>query len=375
MRIFIADPAALERARERALGGDPALRPAIEKLRAEAEAALEVRPVSVMDKLHAPPSGDKHDYMSLAPYHWPNPETPDGLPYVNRDGPVNPERNEYDRPKVDVLMGSVDTLALAYWVTGDERYAAHAALFLRTWFLDPQTRMNPHLRYGQAIKGVCEGRRGGAIDFRGFDRTIDSIGLLGGSLAWTNAEDRQLREWLRAFLAWLRESDLGQEESRSQNNHGTWYDAQVCLLALATGQPHLARETLEARAFERIATQIEPDGRMPNELRRTRALHYSTMNLIAWLNLARLGGQVGVDLWRFETDDGRSIRRGLDWLLPYALRAREWLYQQITEYVEPILPVLRRAANAFGAPEYEARVAALPGAAAAREQLLFPAGE
>ena len=146
-------------------------------------------------------------------------------------------------------------------------------------------------------------------------------------------------------------------------------------MAMATGQPDVAKETLEARAFDRIRTQFEPDGRMPNELRRTRALHYSTMNLIAWFNLARIGEQVSLDLWNFQTEDGRSVRRGLDWLIPFHMGEREWPYQQITEYVEPILPLFQRAANAYYAPEYEARIATLPGGrgAAAREQLLFPA--
>ena len=189
MRVYVSDPVALQHVRAQAKSNS-ALLPAYERVVAEAEAALERRPVSVMDKRHAPPSGDKHDYMSLSPYHWPNPDTADGLPYLNRDGEVNPERNEYDRPAVDVLMGSVDALALGYWVTGNERYAAHAALFLRTWFLDPETRMNPHLRYGQATRGVCEGRRNGQIDFRGFDRTIDSIGLFG--ILGTLVRGRQL---------------------------------------------------------------------------------------------------------------------------------------------------------------------------------------
>ena len=45
-------------------------------------------PWSVMDKQHVPPSGDKHDYMSLGPYWWPDPDKPDGLPYIRRDGEV-----------------------------------------------------------------------------------------------------------------------------------------------------------------------------------------------------------------------------------------------------------------------------------------------
>lgn len=34
---------------------------------------------------------DANDYVSLARYFWPDPNTPNGLPYIRRDGHVNPE--------------------------------------------------------------------------------------------------------------------------------------------------------------------------------------------------------------------------------------------------------------------------------------------
>ena len=57
-------------------------RPALDALRADANRALDIAPQSVMDKKALPPSGDRHDYMSLGSYWWPNPDTADGLPYV-----------------------------------------------------------------------------------------------------------------------------------------------------------------------------------------------------------------------------------------------------------------------------------------------------
>lgn len=35
---------------------------------------------TVVNKAVLPPSGDKHDYMSMAPYWWPDETKPDGLP-------------------------------------------------------------------------------------------------------------------------------------------------------------------------------------------------------------------------------------------------------------------------------------------------------
>src|SRR4051794_15482581 len=65
--------------------------PAIAAIRDDAEQAMKVSTLSVTDKQSTPPSGDKHDYMSLAPYWWPDPKSANGLPYIRRDGERNPE--------------------------------------------------------------------------------------------------------------------------------------------------------------------------------------------------------------------------------------------------------------------------------------------
>jgi Alginate lyase len=63
---------------------------ALAELERRAVALLELEPPTVVRKQTLPPSGDIHDYLSMAPYWWPNPDTPDGLPWVQRDGDVNP---------------------------------------------------------------------------------------------------------------------------------------------------------------------------------------------------------------------------------------------------------------------------------------------
>ncbi|MFP4250352.1 MAG: alginate lyase family protein, partial [Armatimonadota bacterium] len=165
--VFLIDPDRLVEARRRVEEEDSALQPAVERLMRDAESALEEGPFTVVDKPMMPPSGDKHDYMSVGPYWWPNPDTDDGLPYVRRDGETNPERREYDNVGLSAMGKAVTTLGLAHFFTGDERYAEHAATLLRTWFLDEDTRMNPHLTYGQAIPGRVDGRGIGIIDTMG----------------------------------------------------------------------------------------------------------------------------------------------------------------------------------------------------------------
>src|SRR5512142_174353 len=90
-RVFALDPMALREAKRLVAAGDRSLRPAVERLRRDAAAALGAGPFSVIQKSRVPPSGDKHDYLSFGPYWWPDPKKPNGLPYIRRDGEVNPE--------------------------------------------------------------------------------------------------------------------------------------------------------------------------------------------------------------------------------------------------------------------------------------------
>jgi len=62
---------------------------------------------------------------------------------------------------------------------------------------------------------------------------------------------------------------------------------------------------------------------------------------------------VGVDLWDFQTADGRSIRHALDFLLPYAIGAKKWTYQQINEFnPQEFTPILLKAATKYHEPSY-----------------------
>jgi hypothetical protein len=373
-RVFLLDAKVLVETKRRVTAGDATIAPALGRLRSEADAALNIGPFSVVDNQIVPPSGDKHDYMSIGPYWWPNPDTPDGKPYVRRDGEVNPERNGHDRIPLGRMCDAVDTLALAHYLTGREEYAGRAATLLRVWFLDETTRMNPHLQYGQGIPGRCEGRGIGIIDTACLARLIDSVGMLAGSKAWSPDDQEALQAWFREYLKWVLESEYGRYEARTKNNHGTWYDVQVASYALFVGRRDLAKRVLSEAARRRIARHVEPDGRQPHELARTKSFSYSTMNLRGLCHLAVLGDRVGVDLWGFQTDDGRDIRRALDFLVPYAVGEKPWPYKQITGFHPAgLAPMMRLAAKAYGEPRYGQLTERLRGFDPAdRVNLLYP---
>lgn len=373
-RLFLLDSLALTGAQRRIPSGDASLASALAKLEREADRALAVGNLSVTEKTLLPPSKDKRDYMSFAPYWWPNPHTPDGLPYVRRDGEVNPARDlASDRKRLEDLVQNVKTLALAYFYTGKDPYAAHAAKRLRTWFLDDKTRMNPHLKYAQAVPGRNVGRAAGIIEAHNLPELLDAVGLLQPSRAWTPADQKRLQHWFDAYLDWLIESPEGKSEAKAENNHGTWYDVQVAAYALFVGREEVASRILREFPSRRMTGQIAPDGRQPRELERTRAWHYSIFNLQAMMDAASLADGVGVDLWSFETTDKRGIRRALDWLVPFATGKAHWAYREIPRF-EPakLAPLLRRAAIRYREPAYDKIVGELKITGDERWQLLYP---
>lgn len=327
-RVVCADPHTLVSAKASLTAGDQSFKPALRQLLSDANRMLTLKPPSVMDKKQIPPSGDKHDFISQAPYFWADTNSPGH--YVRRDGQRNPAAGrDSDAGNLGRVCSSTRTLALAFYFTGDEKYAAKAAEIIRVWFLNPATRMNPNLNYGQGIPGEIAGRPEGLISARGMVGLMDALGLLEESKSWTAADQKAMSAWLQEYFDWLTTNEIALGEGRAKNNHGTFYDTQVAAIALFLGKTNTARELLLNDRTNRIAAQIEPDGRQPRELARTLSFDYSLFNVRALVDLASIGQNAGVDLWHYQTADGRSILKAVEFLAPYADPAKGWPYKQI----------------------------------------------
>lgn len=302
-----------------------------EKLIIKANQLLEKEPYSVMHKKRMPPSNDKHDYLSLAPYFWPNPHTANGFPYIRKDGEVNPETRDgqTDRDELANFFNAVDVLGKAFYYSEKEIYARKAISFIHAWFLDPETRMNPHMNFGQGVPGTSTGRPFGIIEFQGIQDVITCMDLLQLGNKLDSKTKEGFKQWLKEYAVWLQNSEIGTLERNTLNNHGCWYDVQLCSILLYLGDKDSVRKILESAKTNRIASQIEPDGSQPKELERTKSFSYSTMNLNAMTRLAYFGTRTGVDLWKFETADGRSIKKAYDYLIPYISSDKKWAYQQL----------------------------------------------
>ncbi len=321
--------------RQLADGGTPEQRAALAALTKMANGLLAAGPWSVMDKTKVPPSGDKHDYMSQAVYWWPadaspprEPGTPGKCPYKNRDGVRNTP--EVDPPSLTDAtylkrtFEGVFQLALAWYYTGDARYAERAELFARHWFLEPATLMHPNMNFAQGIPCGVSGRGDGIIEASApyVGDLVDGLAILDtGAPGWAAADQSGVRAWLTQFLSWLQTSPVGREEAnhRDRNNHESWYDSAVASLGVYVGRVTAATSALQDAA-ELIDLQIQGDGSQPKELRRTRAWHYSNFNGHALCRLAEVGRKVGVDLWAHRAAGGGSLTAAIDFMIDGAER-------------------------------------------------------
>ncbi len=322
---------------------------ALKSLIKEADKALTIEITPVTEKSIIAASGDKHDYVSMGPYWWPDPNKPDGLPYIRRDGERNPEIYKLDRYKLDKLFKNIVTLGYAYFFTGEEKYAEKAVGDIRLWFLDEDTKMNPNMNFGQMVPGHTggKGRAEGMIDTYGFVRMVDCITLLSSSNSFTKKDMEGIKKWFSDFLDWMLTSEIGQDEYNAKNNHGMAFDVQATAYALFSGRNDIASRFIKEFPENRIFKQVEPDGSQPLELVRTIAFHYTLFNIAHMMDMSELAKYTGVDLFSATSPDGRSISKAIEFIKPYLGQPQSaFPYKQIKEWDEnqqKLCWILRRA--------------------------------
>jgi hypothetical protein len=292
-------------------------------LRRNAALALKAGPWSVTT--HRPTNVDAgpNDYYSEGPYWWPDPKDPKA-PYIRKDGERNPERFMGNRTDLGNMCSAVLALGMGAWMLGDKACGDHAASVLSTWFVDPKTRMNPNLEYGQAVRGHNTGRGTGLIDTVSMIHTAQGVWLLERADMLDAGIAGGVRQWFTAFTKWMTTSAKGLDEKKSGNNHMTWWTAQVAAYATLTSD----NATL-AMAWDHFRTallgEIQPDGSCPREEGRTNSLGYSAMNLDAFATVCRIAQTHGVDLWA-------PVARAFHYLTPFIVHPETWKKQQISKF-------------------------------------------
>lgn len=284
-------------------------------------------------------AGGIHDFYSEGDYWWPDPANSNG-PYIQRDGMTNPDNFVEHRRVMVRLSQIVGTLASAYKVTGDEKYVKQAFIHLKAWFVDPSTKMNPTLLYSQAIKGRYTGRGIGIID------TIQLMEVAQGIIAMQNAKciDKQLLEaiksWFTDYLKWLTTHQYGKDEMNAKNNHGTCWVMQAASFAKLTGNNEILDFCRTRYKEVLLPGQMGPDGSFPQEIRRTKPYGYSLFNLDALTMVCLILSDRNNNLWDYHTADGKSVRKGIEFMYPYVADKSKWTYNKDVMYWDnwPVAP-------------------------------------
>ena len=279
---------------------------------------------------------------------------------------TNPDNFVAHRHALIRLSLQVPALAAAWSITGERRYAEHAARHLRAWFVDEATRMNPHLLYAQAIKGRVTGRGIGIIDTLHLVEVVRAISVLEDRDALRPTDLDAVRNWFDRYLTWMTTHEYGQSERDAKNNHGTCWVAQVAEFARFTRRTDLTAFCRDRFKTVLVPGQIARDGSFPEELLRTKPYGYSLFNLDAMAVVCQILDSVGArprlplaqhdaqeaparsddNLWSFETSDGRGIRKALEFMFPFIKDKSRWPYKPDVMYYDE-WPV-RHAALLFG---------------------------
>jgi hypothetical protein len=280
-------------------------------------------PITITVSRSSRSAGGPHDFFSEGDYWWPDPANPDG-PYIQKDGMTNPDNFVAHRHAMVRLSVQVPALAAAYVITKDMRYAAHVARHLRAWFMDEATLMNPHLLYSQAIKGRFTGRGIGIIDTIHLVEVVRAASVLDKAGVLPSADRDGTRAWFDKYLTWMTTHEYGQTERDAKNNHGTCWVMQVAEFARFTNRTDQTAFCRDRFKTVLVPNQIAPDGSFPEELRRTKPYGYSLFNLDAMATICQTLSTPADDMWKWETADGRGVRKALAYMYPYIADKKSW---------------------------------------------------
>ncbi len=307
-------------------------------------------PVTVTAAQSPRSAGGKHDFFSEGDYWWPDPKNPEG-PYVQRDGMTNPDNFVEHRKFLMKISVQVPALTAAWKLTKDRKYSDHAAKHIRAWFVDDATRMNPNLQYAQAIKGRFTGRGTGVIDTIHFVEVARAIPFLAESGSLSKSDAEVTKTWFAEYVKWMTTSKNGTDERDAKNNHGTCWLMQVAEFARLIGDKELLAYCSNRFRTVIVPGQIEPDGSLPLEMRRTKPYGYALFNLEALVTICQTMSATGDNLWEFQTADGRGVRKAIEFMFPFIADKKAWKLPADVMYFDQW--PMRQEALLFGGLAYK----------------------
>jgi Alginate lyase len=193
-------------------------------------------------------------------------------------------------------MRKMYALALVYRVSGNRRYLDKAAIFLQAW-------------------AAVNHPKGDPIDDTNLDPAIEAFDMLKEGL--TAEQATAIRDWLRLTA----ETELTAIYNRQNRatSHNNWHSHRLKIvgeIGYAIGDTALEGYAIRG-LMAQIGTNLNPDGSSADFLTRD-ALHYHVYDLEPLLKLAIvIRRATGADYYSWQASSGSSIRRSVEWLLPY----------------------------------------------------------
>jgi hypothetical protein len=224
------------------------------------------------------------------------------------------------------MKDAVAALAAAYALTADDKYASKAADFIRVFFLDEKTRMNPNLDQAQVVLGDGKGGRSyGIIDTLHLAELPVAARFLEKSPAFAPAVDAGLKKWFVDYDHWMMTSPNGVKEMNAANNHSIAYFVQLASFADFVGD-HATMDLCRERFKEvLLPKQMAADGSFPLELKRTKPYGYSIFQADNVAILCVLLSTPQEDFWKFKLPDGITPLKSTEFIYPYLADKQKWL--------------------------------------------------
>lgn len=321
---------------------------------ADAAWAMKQKPITVTAHYSSRSAGGIHDFFSEADYFWPDPQNPDG-PYINRDGMTNPDNFIEHRKAMIRFSKIIGALSSAYILTGKDIYIKHAVSHLKAWFVDSKTLMNPSLLFAQAVKGRFTGRNYGIIDTIHLMEVAQGTSVMEKSNAFDKETLTAVKKWFSDYILWLNTSKPGIQEKTVKNNHATCWAMQVASFAKLCGDENMLDSIRNNFRNNLLPNQMAVDGSFPLEMARTKPYGYAIFNLDAMTMLCHILSTEKENLWKFETSDGKSIKKGIEFLYPFITDKSKWTLKPDVMYWNnwPVAqPFLVFGAKAYGAQNW-----------------------
>ena len=290
----------------------------------QADDILDESPVTIMDrkKTFAP---NAHYYCSISRYSWPSDNNPNV--YVIKDGLLNPEFGDFNRPNLDKLANCQKTLSVAYYITEDEKYYNAFCKQLDAWFLAKSTYMKPTMEYAQVVQGHNnnKGMEHGLVDLNQFTPVIESILLIKQIKDIETSLEQGIIAWFSSMLDWALKDKRWERLKQTPNNIVS--SLYVCFLEMARyiGRIDIAEILANEYTEYVIDAQIDEEGKQPAELSRVAGFGYSVSNLVSVVDFCLVMEQAGIHYYR---KNQRKIDSAFSYLLQYVGNEEAFPYTQ-----------------------------------------------